>query len=426
MRMTFLLLSLLFAAAPTAAQTQARPQVRSDETGNSRRTNVVKTAVPGSDKTVPSNCIEASTTSPPLSSGALRTCAAFSGNGGRPAQFGYNIAYNTSQAARGNIGLSLTLNNVSRPAGADNYGVGLFVLGNALPGAGDTWGGNIASYVQASVSPQTNHFALELNQNISNRHYGDVPMKFTATDKEFVAAPLNIVGAAGTGLYRGTAAIMVQGTGGQAFNRGIAFAGDSIKIATIQDTTNTGTFALVSGSHNYGVDFSRVTGMASALVVPNTARVTWKRADDSSVDAYAAADNRLHVAGQAALVVHSSVLASADGAFSNGSPNERWSQVSTHGLLTNARVVTAGASAVLGNADYLVVIRKTKPSATTVTLPPAPQPGQILVIKDGGGNAVTYPVTVNGGTIDGAKTYIINAPFGALRLQFDGAQWVIV
>ena len=191
----------------------------------------------------------------------------FVGNGGKPAFFGIDTQLTAIQSTVGNIGHSIVLNNARGPIGINNYGVGLFVAGNAQPGATDTWGANFASYVNRGVSASTNQFALELDQNISNSNYGASTFAYTGASGVFEAAPLKIVGATGAGLFKGTAAILATAAG-EAWYRGIAFSGDSITTATFQDSTNSGTVMLVSGAHSYGVDMSRASGMIYALTTP--------------------------------------------------------------------------------------------------------------------------------------------------------------
>jgi hypothetical protein len=78
--------------------------------------------------------------------------------------------------------------------------------------------------------------------------------------------------------------------------------------------------------------------------------------------------------------------------------------------------------------DDVVVVNKTVGSATTVTLPAAPTTGEMLVVKDGKGDAGTNPITVggNGKTLDGAASYTIDVNSGSVTLVYNGTEWDIL
>lgn len=90
-------------------------------------------------------------------------------------------------------------------------------------------------------------------------------------------------------------------------------------------------------------------------------------------------------------------------------------------------VVTSGSSYTAGATDQYVVVKKTIPSVTTILLPPAPAQGHQLRVKDGAGNAGTYPITVdgNGKNIDGGTIASIPFDYGALYVIYDGTKWGI-
>lgn len=78
--------------------------------------------------------------------------------------------------------------------------------------------------------------------------------------------------------------------------------------------------------------------------------------------------------------------------------------------------------------DEVVAVQVPGPVAVAVTLP-AGVTGQVFQIKDGLGlAAVATPITITpaAGTIDGAATATIDAPFGSLTLVYDGVQWLIL
>ena len=104
--------------------------------------------------------------------------------------------------------------------------------------------------------------------------------------------------------------------------------------------------------------------------------------------------------------------------------------ISSSGVIPLAvRVAVATPVAVVAATDEVISIQVPGPVAVAVTLP-AGVPGQVFTLKDGLGLAApATPITITplgADTIDGAATATINAPFGALTLVFDGAQWILV
>lgn len=110
---------------------------------------------------------------------------------------------------------------------------------------------------------------------------------------------------------------------------------------------------------------------------------------------------------------------------------------------TGADVVTISASGIVAatirNAiitpvivvaatDGVVSIQVPGPVAVAVTLPVGVL-GQEFTIKDGLGLATpATPITITptAGTIDGAATATINAPYGSLTFVYNGIQWLIL
>lgn len=83
---------------------------------------------------------------------------------------------------------------------------------------------------------------------------------------------------------------------------------------------------------------------------------------------------------------------------------------------------------VLTNADNIVDVQVPGPVPVAATLP-AGVLGRQFSIKDGLGlaaPATPITVTATAGTIDGAATAVINAPFGSLTFVYNGVQWIIV
>jgi hypothetical protein len=93
------------------------------------------------------------------------------------------------------------------------------------------------------------------------------------------------------------------------------------------------------------------------------------------------------------------------------SGNNRYPGTSTWvgSLYIPIRVITGpGAVTVSTTTDYMIVIAKTAPAATTLNYTCAP--GFTFLVKDGSGNDSANPITLvpSSGTIDGATTFVMN------------------
>ena len=91
------------------------------------------------------------------------------------------------------------------------------------------------------------------------------------------------------------------------------------------------------------------------------------------------------------------------------------------------RIAVATPDAVVVT-DEVVSYEVPGPVAVAVTLP-AGVTGQVFYLKDGLGLAApATPITITptAGTIDGAATATINAPYGALTLVYSGVEWKIL
>lgn len=98
----------------------------------------------------------------------------------------------------------------------------------------------------------------------------------------------------------------------------------------------------------------------------------------------------------------------------------------TGALIEHTNVITAATNpVVVATNDVVIIIRRTTPAITTVTLPASPTTGRYLVIKDGAGNAPSFNITVNG-NIDGGTSSVINTSYGNLAIIFNGSTWSIV
>jgi hypothetical protein len=83
---------------------------------------------------------------------------------------------------------------------------------------------------------------------------------------------------------------------------------------------------------------------------------------------------------------------------------------------------------VSATTDDVVSIQVPGPVPVAVTLPIGVL-GQSFTIKDGLGlaaPATPITITATAGTIDGAATAVINAPYGSLTFVYNGTQWLIV
>jgi hypothetical protein len=105
----------------------------------------------------------------------------------------------------------------------------------------------------------------------------------------------------------------------------------------------------------------------------------------------------------------------------------------TGALSVPIRVVTGpGAVSVSPTTDYLIVIDKTAPAATTVNYTCAP--GFTFLVKDGAGNDAANAITLapSAGTVDGAATFVMSAsvagapPYDTRAVTCDAAgnSWV--
>jgi hypothetical protein len=76
-----------------------------------------------------------------------------------------------------------------------------------------------------------------------------------------------------------------------------------------------------------------------------------------------------------------------------------------------------------------VYVENTVAMPITVTLPPTPDLGDAIDIKDVPGNAATYNITVvsaDGSLIDDMASYLIEYGFGNLGVEWSGSRWSIL
>jgi hypothetical protein len=102
--------------------------------------------------------------------------------------------------------------------------------------------------------------------------------------------------------------------------------------------------------------------------------------------------------------------------------------ISATGVQTLAVRVAVATPDTVTNADDVVSIEVPGPVAVAVNLP-AGVTGRVFNIKDGLGLAApATPITITpaAGTIDGAATATINAPYGSLTLVYSGTEWKVL
>jgi hypothetical protein len=102
-----------------------------------------------------------------------------------------------------------------------------------------------------------------------------------------------------------------------------------------------------------------------------------------------------------------------DGLVGGGDKNNIYSYSA---VTTNVTLSTGSSYVILANSPSAII---------TITLPLTPLNGQVFKIKDIGGQALTYPVTVagNGLNVDGSPNATINTNYGALELLYNGTNW---
>ena len=104
--------------------------------------------------------------------------------------------------------------------------------------------------------------------------------------------------------------------------------------------------------------------------------------------------------------------------------------ISANGTTTlSVRIATATPVTVNAATDDVISVQVSPRAPVAVTLPVGVL-GAAFTIKDGLGLANNpNPITITpqvGGTIDGAATATISAPYGALTFIYDGTQWLII
>lgn len=92
------------------------------------------------------------------------------------------------------------------------------------------------------------------------------------------------------------------------------------------------------------------------------------------------------------------------------------------------RVAVATPITVVAATDEVISVQVPGPVAVAVNLP-AGVTGQVFYVKDGlglAGPATPITITPAAGTIDGAATATINAPYASLTLVYSGTEWKLL
>ena len=96
----------------------------------------------------------------------------------------------------------------------------------------------------------------------------------------------------------------------------------------------------------------------------------------------------------------------------------------TPGLVPTTIVTSTPYSATTD--EYFLGVNVASPVSIVLPVSPA---GTVFIVKDIDGDSVTNPITITdtgGALIDGNANAVIDAPYGAVQLVFNGTQWNIV
>lgn len=251
--------------------------------------------------------------------GSLDQTLPFDGNGGAPAKFGVKREYSTDQSIIGNIGQGTVLNVYNNPGGANGYNVAESAISYSFPGCSDVWARNDATYIEAGVNPETNHYVHELNINNSSGDYGDDPFIYSGPQGIFEAAMTKYVTG---GPNRITSAIIIYSPTGALYNRGIALYGDSVVHADFQTSTNASNVILATGEHAIGINLGGCDAatMTYALTTPEEVGIGLGKPGGGFVDIKVNASNILEIGAGSAGISTSVALAPTILVVPAGSP----------------------------------------------------------------------------------------------------------
>lgn len=98
------------------------------------------------------------------------------------------------------------------------------------------------------------------------------------------------------------------------------------------------------------------------------------------------------------------------------------------GLITSVRLISSDYTVDgYGGGDYIVGVGPIG-VPITVKLPPAPDQGRTVVVKDISGSAVAHNITIsgNGANIDNASTALIDQNYASITFVFTGSIWSVI
>ena len=101
--------------------------------------------------------------------------------------------------------------------------------------------------------------------------------------------------------------------------------------------------------------------------------------------------------------------------------------LSVSGTAGSVRMVTGPGAVTVTGADGLIVVNKSVPGPTAVTLEANPVVGVQHRFKDGRGDAAVNPITISpaSGAIDGASSFVLSQNRAAVTLEFNGSEWSV-
>ena len=134
------------------------------------------------------------------------------------------------------------------------------------------------------------------------------------------------------------------------------------------------------------------------------------------------------------------ILPTASDTVLGGVKLDNTSIVATNGVISIAssftcppkyslpRTVITGSTIVLNPSDYVVLIKKTTGSATTIMFESLPLINTVHIIKDSKGDCATNPITVipDSGTIDSAASIVMNQNGSSYTFIYTGVEWNLI
>lgn len=99
-----------------------------------------------------------------------------------------------------------------------------------------------------------------------------------------------------------------------------------------------------------------------------------------------------------------------------------------NGYMAVTPITVNSSYSIPNGTNSYVMVNNTSGFPISITLPPNPVNGQIEVIKDVGGNASVYNITVNpfSGTIDGLASFIMTSNYQSVTFYYNGSFWSII